>query len=238
MKVYGRVIVPVNDYFKTISEWNGIDHIELLANYFELFDSDNNANFLIHFKKMLVRAVAGCMDFIPNYYAFVLVYNKQDNDLADILKWLSPSQLSNYCKDKIELNDYGLEWLIDNFLINIQDLSKLSKIEINNLYDHIRTSQLDFIPSGKVRRSIFVKTCSFICSSSNVDFLRNFEETCNWICFMIRNINKNYKKDIDINNIWSQVLHLYKSRFDYRVDLNEIVKANARLMLINPLSFN
>jgi len=232
MRICKRIPVPVNDYFSTLPKWDGTDHIEVLTKYIEVPQKDKE-RFRKQIKKMLVRIVAASLDDDPNTAQFVLVDRGPDISSTNFLSWLCPESLANYYCDKMNLNINGLRDVVDNLIINIEKLSSLSVEEMDELSMHIRTAYVSFIPTGKKRNVTYIKNCSFLGSTKNIRFLKYFEETTNFICFLVTKIDWNFKNDMDINKIWAQAYHLFQTKFNYKIsskERRETERSNARLL--------
>lgn len=232
MKVIKKTIIPVNDYFSSLPKWDGTDHIEKLTGYIEVPKEDKE-RFRKQIKKMLVRIVATYLGNNPNHSQFVLVDNVPESSSGNFLRWLCPESLDAYYCDNINLHADGLRDLVYNFIINIEKLSCLNVDEIDELYKHIRTDYVTIISPGKKRKARYLKNCSFLGSTKNVEFLRSFEETCNFNCFLVTKIDWNFKNNLDINKIWGQAYHLFQNKFNYQFtikEMRETEKSNGRLL--------
>ena len=210
------LVKPFENYFFNLPNWNGIDYIARLSEYIKV-PKTNKGAFLIQFKKMLVRTVAGSLDInYANIWAFILVHQDTENETSSFLKWLCPDSLSHLYAEKDELDKRGSITFTDNFIINLKELSSyyqadIDQIDIHRLVHYVYLK----LPSEDVCTD-FKKVANIIGSATNIDFLKDYEENIGWICFKIKNINPDYKKDNDIDKLWSQAYYLFKNGFDYK----------------------
>jgi predicted P-loop ATPase len=193
--------------------------------------------FNTQFKKMFVRTVASALGIKLNKHAFILVHDQQNSGKSTFLRWLCPRALSNHYIEDIGFDKDSLIALAENFIINLDELSTLSKKDINHLKsimskDEIKTR----LPYNK-RASVMKRRCSFVGSTNNEEFLSDETGNVRWICFTIKSINWNYKNEIDINKVWSQAYALLNEGFEYQLNREEIIeneKANISFLIRTP----
>lgn len=227
---------PFEHYFSSLPKCDNKDYIADLATYIEIDESDKE-RFNTQFKKMFVRTVASALGVKLNKQAFILVHEKQNSGKSTFLRWLCPKKLSNHYIEDIGFDKDSLIALAENFIINLDELSTLSKKDINHLKsvmskDEIKTR----LPYDK-RASVLKRRCSFVGSTNNEEFLSDETGNVRWICFAINSINWDYTKDIDIDKVWSQAWSLFKTGFEYQLNREEIIEnenANASFLIRTP----
>lgn len=126
---------PFSDYFDRIRDLYSPDihgdYIERLACHVHAFDQ---RRFNIQFKKWLVRTVVCAL--VPEYFnkqAFVLVSDKQNGGKTTFSRFLVPPCLQSYSVENISVDKDSLIALSANFIGILDELSTLSKFEINAL---------------------------------------------------------------------------------------------------------
>lgn len=216
---------PFNDYFESLPQWNektGFDHIGKLSAYVKAKDPER---FRMHFKKMLIRSIAcALIEDVFNKHAFILVHEKQSTGKTTFLRWLCPHLLKRYYTETFIVGKDGEMSLSDNMFINLDELSTLSKQDINALkssFSRVNIRQrrpFDRTMSNMPRRS------NFVGSTNKAEFLTDETGSVRWLCFEIESINWNYNKDIDINLVWSQAYALFKSGYKYELTADEIME--------------
>ena len=218
---------PLKEYFESLPLWddNDKDYIDDLANHIKARDQEQ---FNRHFKKMLVRTISGALDDQSfNKHAFILVGSKQNTGKSTFCRFLCPPSLQNYYTESIPGDKDGLISLCENFITNLDELSTLTKYELNYL------KSLFSRVSVKVRHPYARKSqtdprrASFIGSTNEDTFLTDTTGSVRWICFEIDSIDWNYKT-ISIDNIWSQAYTLYKSGFKFQLTADEIKENESR----------
>ena len=82
------------------------------------------------------------------------------------------------------------------------------------------------------------RRCSFMASTNEGKFLTDLTGNVRWICFFITDIDFNYDKDVDFDQVWSQAYHyltkgINSKKFNYqltREEIEENEKANREFM--------
>jgi len=227
---------PFEYYFSSLPKWDKRDYIAELATYIEISEQDTE-RFNTQFKKMFVRTVASALGIKLNKQAFILVHEKQNSGKSTFLRWLCPKKLSSHYIEDIGFDKDSLIALAENFIINLDELSTLSKKDINHLKsimskDEIKTR----LPYDK-RASVLKRRCSFVGSTNNEEFLSDETGNVRWVCFAINSINWNYTSDFEIDKIWSQAYTLFNEGFEYQLNRDEIIeneRANASFIIRTP----
>lgn len=228
---------PIKEYFENLPIWNGeTDYIKKLTEYIEVKEKDKE-RFERNFKKMLLRSIASSLEVSLNKQAFILVHAKQNSGKSTFLRWLCPPDLKEYYTEEIGLDKDSLIALSENFIINLDELSTLSKKDINELKSVMSKDAIKVrLPYDK-RTSILKRRCNFVGSTNETEFLTDATGNVRWVCFEIKKVNWNYKKDFNINLIWSQAYTLFKNNVEYeltRLEINENETANKDFLIRSP----
>jgi len=225
---------PIQDYFKNLIKWDGqTDHISQYANYVKLDPAEDKNQYLYHFKKWCVRAVKCALnDGYFNKQAFVLTDDGKGQNIGKST-WcrnLCPPTLSKYIAEDISNNDKDTRVLIcKNFLINMDELAALSKKEINQLKSLFSKDQInDRLPYAS-KNSIIPRVASFIGSTNMSTFLHDETGSVRWLCFVIENIDWDYKNNFNVDLLWSQAYALSKDKnFTAEMSREDIIENERR----------
>jgi predicted P-loop ATPase len=186
---------------------------------------------------MFVRTVACSLEIKLNKQCLVLVHDKQNSGKTTFLRWLVPSALENYYAENISTDKDSQIALAENFIINLDELSTMSKQDINALKSMMSKDNIkERVPYDR-KPSLMKRRCSFVGSTNKTEFLTDETGNVRWLCFEIDRIVWDYKKDFDINNIWVQSFHLLKTNFDFELSKDEIFDneiANKEFMVRTP----
>jgi predicted P-loop ATPase len=214
---------PFVQYFGSLHPWDGeTDYIQQLASFVILKPEVRN-RFDTHFKKWLVRVVkCALVDSYFNKQAFILVHDKQNSGKSTFCRFLCPPQLSNYIAENLSIDKDSRILLTTNLLINLDELSTLSKFEINALKSLFSKDKInDRLPYDR-KNSIIPRRASFIGSTNQAEFLNDESGSVRWLCFVIESIDWSYMDKVNINDVWSQAYHLFKNNFSCDLNPDEI----------------
>lgn len=218
---------PFREYFANL-KWDGVERIDTLAGYIQ---AKNPARFLTQFKKHLVRSIAcSTSDHEMNKHCLVLVHPHQNSGKTSFIKWLCPPTLGKYYTEEFGVTDKDdLVALCENFIINLDELSVLSKKDLNAIKSVFSKTVVKLRLPYDRKRSNLVRRGNFWGSTNSGQFLTD-DQNVRWICFEIEGINFDYhnsetgKIDIPIDQVWAEAFKLYNSKFDYRMRALEIIE--------------
>jgi len=164
-----------------------------------------------------------------------LVHDKQNSGKSTFCRFLCPPAIQNYIAENLSIDKDSRILLCRNLLINLDELSTLSKVEINSLKSLFSKDKINERLPYDRRNSILPRRCSFIGSTNQVEFLNDETGSVRWLCFVIDEIDWNYSSKVNIDLVYAQAYYLFKTGFDYNLSANE-VKENEeynRQFLIN-----
>ncbi|KMQ71460.1 VapE domain-containing protein [Chryseobacterium koreense] len=211
------VFNPFENYFQNLEKWDGENHIQRLTSFVKTTDTES---FQIHFEKWLARSVLCALKrgYI-NKQCFVLYNTKQNSGKTSFLRFLIPPSLEKYYTEDIGVDKDGLIALCKNFIINIDELSVMSKTDVNILKAFISKNTVNARLPYDRKSSLMYRTSSFCGSTNRSDFLTDETGSVRWIIFEVLEIDFNYSKEININQVWAQAYHNAFERKDYNPEL-------------------
>ena len=223
---------PISEYFESLKEWDGEDHIKNLCSYVKT--NDENA-FLYHMEKWFTRAVLCALEKEKiNKHCLVLANTIQNSGKSTYLRFFIPRKLMNYLSEDIGLDKDSRIKLCKNLIINLDELSILAKADINSLKAFISKTHInERLPYAR-KAEYLERICSFVGSTNKTDFLTDESGSVRWIIFEVtEKINFNYSLEIDIDKVWSQAyFNAYKRKgFNPELtlaDISENEKRNER----------
>lgn len=220
-----KEINPFKNYFEKLKPYKSgeKDYIGLLCNYIDITNSNDYAKFKEQLTKHFVRAIKCCIeDNYFNKHCFVFVGAKQNTGKSTLCRWLVPTELKEYYTENISLDKDSLISLTDNFIINLDELSTLNRVEINSLKSILSKDKIKVRKPYERKASTFSRRCSFFGSTNKSEFLTDETGSTRWICFEIDGINWEYSKKINVENIWRQTLQLYKDGYNCELNFTDI----------------
>lgn len=210
---------PFLEYFEGIKKsWyvGKRDEIAELLKYVILEDESRRDIFVVHFTKALVRTVACSLGYEFNKQCIVIKGNQNDGKTF-LIRHLCPPALREYIKQDFDFQGKdGRLSLAQNFIINLDELDKLSRHDINLIKS---VFSLDFIKERKpygTKPEKMLRRASFFGSTNDAQFLTDTTGNVRWIVFNIKSIKHDhggklgYSHNIDIDTLWAQAYHLFK----------------------------
>jgi predicted P-loop ATPase len=203
---------PIKEYFETLPDWDGVDHISQLASYLPLYHYEV---FEYHFKKWLVRAVLCALEIgYFNKQALIISHKGQSSGKSTWCRFLCPPELKDFLAEDISNDKDARIQLCRNFLFNLDELAVLSKKDVNSLKSFFsKTFINERLPYDR-KNTTLPRICSFMGSTNMASFLNDETGSVRWLCFELKDtIDFAYSKEIDIKNVWIQAYHLaYKDK--------------------------
>ena len=211
------VFNPFENYFQNLEKWDGENHIQRLISFVKTTDTEP---FQIHFEKWLTRSVFCALKrgYI-NKQCFVFYNTKQNSGKTSFLRFLIPPSLEKYYTEDIGVDKDGLIALCKNFIINIDELSVMSKTDVNILKAFISKNTVNARLPYDRKSSLMYRTSSFCGSTNRSDFLTDETGSVRWIIFEVLEIDFGYSKKININQVWAQAYHNAFERKNYNPEL-------------------
>ena len=223
---------PISEYFESLEQWDGDDHIKNLCSYVK---TNDDKAFLYHMEKWFTRAVLCALEKEKiNKHCLVLANTIQNSGKSTYLRFFIPRKLMNYLSEDIGLDKDSRIKLCKNLIINLDELSILAKADINSLKAFISKTHInERLPYAR-KAEYLERICSFVGSTNKTDFLTDESGSVRWIIFeVIEKINFNYSMEIDIDKVWSQAYFNAFKRKGFNpeltlADISENEKRNER----------
>lgn len=208
---------PIGEYFENLEDWDKENHIGKLCSYVKTTD---DKSFQKYFEKWLTRTVICALR--PGYInkqCFVLFNTKQNSGKTSFLRFLIPADLEQYYTEDIGVDKDGLISLCKNLLVNIDELSVMSKTDVNILKSFISKNTVNARLPYDRKSSLMHRTASFCGSTNRSDFLTDETGSVRWQIFEVLEIDFNYSKEINIKKVWSQAYYNAFERKNYNPEL-------------------
>ncbi|MGJ8685677.1 MAG: VapE domain-containing protein [Nonlabens sp.] len=219
---------PLVNYFENLPKWDGIDYIKQYASYVK---TDDDNLYYYHLKKWAVRAIKTIhLNGQINKHCIILANGDQNAGKSTYLANFCPNHLRQYYYENIGVKKDDRIKLCKAWMINIEELDILGKYDINSIKSIISQITVNERLPYADKSTLLYRTCSFMASTNNAEFLTDPTGNVRWIAFeVIGKINFNYSEEFDINNFWTQAYNIYKNVPDFKSDLsNEDVQINEK----------
>ncbi|MCL2682258.1 MAG: virulence-associated E family protein [Bacteroidales bacterium] len=236
---YSIISNPIKEYFEQLPQYNEkeTNYILELANTVETKNSEKWAEYL---KKWLVAVVANAMiDENCKNHTMLVLTGEQGAFKTTWLDNLCPVGLRQYLyTGKIDPSNKDTQTLLAEFLlVNVDDqLKQLNKKDENDLKNMITA------PNVKYRRpyDVFIQeyphVCSFMGSVNGNEFLTDPTGSRRFLAFEVVKIHIEKAKELNMDLVWKQAYHLFKSNLQYwfsRDEIEQLHASNAEFQVIS-----
>ena len=202
---------PVTDWVR-LREWDGKDRIGELSKTLTLAEWFPDRMKRLLLTRWLISAVAACVaDAFKTRGVLVLQGLQAIGKTSWFASLVPPS--SGWFLDGVALDPEdkdSLKRVISHWIIELGELeATFKKADINKLKSYI-TSPVDVVRLPWARKfSDFPRRTVFCASVNQAEFLVDTTGNSRWWCLPCRRIN--YKHGIDLQQLWAQVLSLYRA---------------------------
>ena len=231
---FARKAHPIQEYFNALPLLNPAEHghIGRLLNTVQVA---NPGKWEEYFTKWLIGVVANAMNDTgcQNHTCLVLTGDKQGQFKSWWLDNLCPPLLKNYLfTGKIDPQGKDILTLIAEYLfINIDDqLKELNKQNENALKNLITTPAVKYRRPYDVYIEEYPHLTSFMASVNGNEFLTDPTGSRRFLPFEVLHIDKPTAENIHMDNVYSEIMYLYRQGVRYwfnDMEIRELHLANA-----------
>ena len=211
---------PFEDYFFNLPSYDEkTDYILELANTITTTKQDLWQQC---FKKWIVAMVGCVLDDKVINHTVIVFSGKQGLGKTTWVEKLVPRKLKEYLfSGTINPNNKDtLVQLSECMLINLDELENLNRSEIGSLKEIITKTQIRMRKAYGHNNETMPRRASFAGSVNTAQFLNDSTGSRRFLCFEVENIQ--YQHEINIDNVLSQALYLFKTGFRHWFDQEEI----------------
>lgn len=211
---------PFEDYFYNLPTYDEkTDYILELANTIKTTKQDLWREC---FKKWIVAMVGCVLDDKVINHTVIVFSGKQGLGKTTWVEKLVPRKLKEYLfSGTINPNNKDtLVQLSECMLINLDELENLNRSEIGSLKEIITKTQIRMRRAYGHNNETMPRRASFAGSVNTAQFLNDSTGSRRFLCFELEGIQ--YQHEVDIDNVFSQALYLFKTGFRHWFDQEEI----------------
>ena len=211
---------PFEDYFYNLPTYDEkTDYILELANTITTTKQDLWQQC---FKKWIVAMVGCVLDEKIINHTVIVFSGKQGLGKTTWVEKLVPKQLKEYLfSGTINPNNKDtLVQLAECMLINLDELENLNRSEIGSLKEIITKTQIRMRKAYGHNNETMPRRASFAGSVNTAQFLNDSTGSRRFLCFELDGIQ--YQHEVNIDDVFSQALYLFKSGFRHWFDQEEI----------------
>lgn len=218
---------PFEDYFGSLPEWDGVDHIGQLARTVHV--KGDTELFVAHFRKWFVGIVATLLDERSVNHEILVFIGEQGNFKSTFFSLLLPPPLQMYFHVKMNhqhLTKDDMITLSEFALVCLEEIDELKNADLNQLKAMVTTKDISeraAYARNKERRKHIASFCG---TGNNPNFLTDPTGNRRWLVWQVADIDNPHEHPFHYTEIYSQALALWKSGFRYWFDQNEIQQLN------------
>ena len=215
---------PFKDYFNNLPKWDGTDYLSILL---RTIRTTNDELWKRVAKKWIIAMVASALDNKTINHTVLVLVGRQGCGKTSWLNRLLPKALESYVYNgAINPNNKDtLLMLATSLLINMDELEALNRSEIGALKALITMPDIRLRKAYGRYTEYLPHVASFSASINDPSFLRDHTGNRRWLPFTVKSID--YMHDLDMDKVYSQLFHLYKSGEKYWFSPTEIEEINA-----------
>lgn len=212
---------PLVEYLESLT-WNGEDNISKLCSYFV----DTQNVFSLWFKRWSIGAVAKVLAHPRGQQNRMLVIDGNQNlGKSYFVRWLARGVPAYHVESPINPEDKDARVrLMSKWIWEVAELGsttrkadrELLKVILSEEVVTVRKSYGHF-DTVKPALSNFIGTIN-----NERGFLNDPTGSRRFMCSHLESVNWNYSKDIDVNQVWAQAVHLFKRGEPWRLTDEEV----------------
>jgi predicted P-loop ATPase len=211
---------PFTDYFNNLPKWDQqTDYIQELI---ETVETTNQDDFAWAFKKWLVAMVACAIEDETTNQAILIFTGGQGIGKTTWMSKLIPTNLKEYFySGTIQPNNKDNNLLLsERLIINLDELASFNKKQIELFKEMITKGVVSERRAYGHFTENYVRRASFVGSSNHNEILMDVTGNRRFLCFEAKAFTRDFHINMDL--VYSQVMHLLKENFKYYFDLEDI----------------
>lgn len=216
---------PFLYWYYNLPPHDGVDYISRLAKTITLANDKATFFFTSWLTKWLVAHVAQMETGMANHTALVLK-GGQGVGKTTWLNKLCPPELAEYLYcGPIKRDDKDMQIVLaERFLINLDELETMHRIEIGSLKSFMTTDKITIRRPYDRHADVLRRWASFVGSVNKSRFLT--DETGNRRFLVTEALGIDHRHGIEIKRVWAQAKDMYLSGYQYWFDADEIAIVN------------
>lgn len=211
---------PFHDYLFNLDPWDGlVDYITKLADKVTTSDQDY---WRYCFKKWFVAMVASVLEENVVNHTVIVMSGAQGIGKSSFVYSLLPRELKKFIYSG-NINPSAKDtavMLAEVMIINLDELEGLNKSEISSLKEMITKLKIKIRKAYGYHAEDLIRRASFIGSVNGTNFLRDSTGSRRFLCHEV--IKVDFQHSIDLDKVYAQALHLFRSDFKFHFDGEEI----------------
>lgn len=220
---YVPLFDPLKDYLNNLPEWDGTDYVGQLATTVRTTQPLHFAKCL---KKWMVAMVASLIDVNAMNQTAIILSGAQGIGKTTWFHTILPVEFQEYIHEGYVLTkDKETNVKISEcVLILMDELENLSDKSLDGVKQLMTQKGTSMRRAYTTISQYYRRRASFAGTVNRKHFLRDLTGNRRFLCFEVTNINLQH--NIPINQLFAQLLHLFRSGFQFWFDEGEIEELN------------
>ena len=214
---------PYLNYFNNLPKWDGKDYISLLAESVTVTEVDF---WKFCLKKWLVALVGSLIDDKVINHTAIIFSGEQGIGKTTWFRSILPLEFQEYIYEGyVPTKDKETQIKISECaLILMDELENMSSKNVDSLKQLI-TQQCIYLRRAYTTISqAYIRRASFAGTVNHKQFLYDMTGNRRFLCFDVESFNLNHQ--IPHNQLYAQLLHLFRTGFQYWFNEEEIAQVN------------
>lgn len=218
IKEVSKPFDPFLDYLESL-QWDGQDEIGKFTQYVKVEEQQFHDS---QIERMFIRCIHCMLGRGENRFVWTYI-GGQYIGKSYLIRFFCPPALKEYYTEEKPTGDKdGAIRLQENAFYNWEELQSSTNHDINQMKAMIsKAANKIRVPYAAVSETA-PRRANFFASTNEDHFLTDDENT-RWLTFKIIEIDQRYAQNININNVWAQAYHKYKSGFDFGIKRDELL---------------
>lgn len=212
-------------------DWDGDDHIGRLCEFVTV-DEPRRGWFKDMLTKHLVRLVACATDRLPFNKQIFVLQGAQNDGKSSFIRFLIPPELSAYYTEFVDFSSKdGQIAMARNYVINLDELSSLSRHDVNQVKAFLSTQSVKArLPFDK-RETVLRRRCTFFATTNADEFLTDTTGNVRWLVMPVKGFKhdnggpEGYAAKVDIRQVYAQAASIVAGGDYGELDADEIAKS-------------
>lgn len=232
---------PIREYFEQLEgKYAGKSHIERLCQFLKAREYGDKASgyyqerFLYTFRKWIVATVACAMGIKENDAMFVVVNNEEGIGKSFLLEFLVPDPLKGYFTRSSKDMNYA-DMFTSNLMINFDEMIGLTRATAEEFKNVLSSRTINVSKRFTSTKQRYASACGTTNrDADNGGFLSPDMGTRRFAINHIDDIDWNYTKEVDVDQIWAEAVMLLAQDFEYTwnpEDFKEFAEYNGRFIV-------
>lgn len=216
---------PFLAYLNGLPEWDGTDYVTILADSVKTTDPEH-WNFCL--RKWLVAMVASLVDEKVVNHTAIIFSGAQGIGKTRWFHTIIPTPLREFVYEGyIQTRDKETNVkLSECILIQMDELENMSGKNIDALKMLMTQESIYLRRAYQVMSQTYTRRASFAGTVNKKQFLTDLTGNRRFLCFEVESINLHHQ--VPLEQLYAQLLHLFRTGFQFWFDENEIARLNEK----------